>query len=125
MRIAVIVVRVLMGLMFLFASVVYFFDLMPQPEVTGNMKVFNEGLAASGYIITLIKVVELICSLFLISGFFIPLVTVVIFPITLNIFMVHTLLAPQGLPIAIFMLAGNLFLAYYYRKSYEPMLVAK
>ena len=125
MRIAVIVVRVLMGLMFLFASVVYFFDLMPQPEVTGNMKVFNEGLAASGYIMTLIKVVELICSLFLISGFFIPLVTVVIFPITLNIFMVHTLLAPQGLPIAIFMLAGNLFLAYYYRKSYEPMLVAK
>jgi len=125
MRIAVIVVRVLMGLMFLFASVVYFFDLMPQPEVTGNMKVFNEGLAASGYIMTLIKVLELICSLFLISGFFIPLVTVVIFPITLNIFMVHTLLAPQGLPIAIFMLAGNLFLAYYYRKSYEPMLVAK
>lgn len=111
--------------MFLFASVVYFFDLMPQPEVTGNMKVFNEGLAASGYIMTLIKVLELICSLFLISGFFIPLVTVVIFPITLNIFMVHTLLAPQGLPIAIFMLAGNLFLAYYYRKSYEPMLVAK
>jgi len=125
MRIAVIVVRVLMGLMFLFASVVYFFDLMPQPEVTGNMKVFNEGLAASGYIMILIKVLELICSLFLISGFFIPLVTVVIFPITLNIFMVHTLLAPQGLPIAIFMLAGNLFLAYYYRKSYEPMLVAK
>jgi len=125
MRIAVIVVRVLMGLMFLFASVVYFFDLMPQPEVTGKMKVFNEGLAASGYIMTLIKVLELICSLFLISGFFIPLVTVVIFPITLNIFMVHTLLAPQGLPIAIFMLAGNLFLAYYYRKSYEPMLVAK
>jgi len=125
MRIAVIVVRVLMGLMFLFASVVYFFDLMPQPEVTGNMKVFNEGLAASGYIMTLIKVLELICSLFLISGFFIPLVTVVIFPITLNIFMVHTLLAPQGLPIAIFMLAGNLFLAYYYRKSYEPLLVAK
>ena len=125
MRIAVIVVRVLMGLMFLFASVVYFFDLMPQPEVTGNMKVFNEGLAASGYIMTLIKVVELICSLFLISGFFIPLVTVVIFPITLNIFMVHTLLAPEGLPIAIFMLAGNLFLAYYYRKSYEPLLVAK
>lgn len=124
MRIAVIIVRVLMGLMFLFASVVFFFDLMPQPELTGKVKVFNEGLAVSG-IMTLVKALELICGIFLVSGFFIPLITVIIFPITLNIFMFHAFLAPQGLLVAILMLAGNLFLAYYYRKNYEPMFAAK
>ena len=125
MRIAVIIVRVLMGLMFLFASVVVLFNLMPKPEMSGNVKLFNDGLAATGYFITFLKVIELISSLALISGFYVRLITVVIFPITANIFMYHLFLAPEGLLISIFMLLGNLFLAYYYRESYAPLLQPK
>lgn len=125
MKIAVIIVRVLMGLMFVFSAVVVLFKLMPTPELTGNMKTFNEGLAASGYFMPFLKSVELISGIALVLGFFVPLATVVIFPITINIFLVHLFLAPEGLPIAIFMLCGNLFLAYYYRKNYTSMLVVK
>jgi len=125
MRIAAIIVRVLMGLMFVFSAAVFFFKLIPVPEMTGPIKTFNEGLAASGYFMPFLKAVETIAGLALIAGLFVPLATVVIFPITINIFLVHLFLAPEGIPIAILMFAGNLFLAYYYRKHYTSMLVMK
>jgi len=125
MRIAAIIVRVLMGLMFVFSAAVFFFKLIPVPEMTGPIKTFNEGLAASGYFMPFLKAVETIAGLALIAGLFVALATVVIFPITINIFLVHLFLAPEGIPIAIFMFAGNLFLAYYYRKHYTSMLVMK
>jgi putative oxidoreductase len=125
MKIAVTIVRVLMGLMFLFASIAFFFKLMPQPEISGPMKLFNEGLAASGYFMPFLKVVELICGVLLVAGLFIPLTAIIIFPITIHIFLIHLFMAPEGLPIAIFMLLGNLFIAWYYRRSYAPLFVMK
>jgi putative oxidoreductase len=125
MKIAVIIVRVLMGLLFLFSSVTYLFNLIPVPPLEGDMKTFSEGLAASGYLMTLIKVTELICSLALISGFFVPLAIVVLFPIIVNIFFVHLMLAPEGMPVAIFVLVGALFIAYAKRDHYKGLLAAK
>lgn len=125
MKIAVIIVRVLMGLLYLFASVVVLFNLMPTPELQGNMKVFNEGIAASGYLMPLIKITELVCAIALLTGRFVTLAVVVLFPIVVNIVMVHALIAPEGLPTAIFLLLGNLFLAYYYRDNYRTLFAVK
>lgn len=125
MKIAVIVVRVLMGLLFLFSSIAFFFKLFPVPELKGDMKEFNEGMTAAGYMLPFIKVIELICGFFFVSGFFVPLATVVIFPIVVNIFMVHLFLAPENLPVAVFLLVGNLFLAYYYRAKYTSLFDVK
>jgi len=126
MKIAVIIVRSLMGLIFLFASVAVLFNLMPQPPIPpGNMKTFNEGIAASGYLMTFIKVTELVCALAFLSGRYVTLATVVIFPIILNIVFVHAILAPEGLPVAILLLLGNLFLAYYHRENYKSLFIAK
>lgn len=125
MKIAVIIVRVLMGLLFLFSSVTYFFNLIPIPPMEGDMKTFSEGLAASGYLMTLIKVTELICSLALISGFFVPLALVILFPIVVNIFFVHLILVPENMPVAIFLLLASLFLAYAKRDHYKGLLAAK
>jgi len=121
MKIAIIIVRSLLGLMFLFSSISYFFDLIPMPQLTGPMKVFTEGLAASGYIVTLVKGIELICGLLFITGRFVPLAAVVIFPIVVNIVLVHVFLAPEGLPVALFVLLSNLFLAFVYRSHYRGL----
>lgn len=125
MKIAVIIVRILMGLMFLFASIVFFFKLFPQPEMTGAVKVFNDGMKASVYLMPTVKIVELICGIALIIGRFVPLATVLIFPVIINIVLFHAFLAPQNLPLAILLLLGNLFLAYYYRKNYISIFVSK
>lgn len=125
MKIASIIVRVLMGLMFAFASIAFFFKLIKEPEATGSVKIFNDGIMASIYLMPTVKVFELLCTIAFLSGRFVPLATVVIFPIILNILLFHAFLQPSGLPIAIFLLIGNLFLAYYYRDRYRGILTAK
>lgn len=125
MKIAVIIVRTLMGLLFLFASVTYFLDLVPQPEMEGNIKTFNEGLDAAGYLMPLVKVVELASAVAFLSGFFTPLAALALLPVTVNIFCVHLFMAPEGLPLAIFALLGNLFLAYACRNHYRRLWSAR
>jgi putative oxidoreductase len=80
-------------------------------------------MQASVYLLPFVKVVELLCGLAFVSGFFVPLAAVVIFPITLNILFYSAFLDPKGLPIGVLLLLGNLFLAFYHRKKYAPMLV--
>lgn len=125
MKIAALIVRILMGLMFAFASIVVLFKLVPQPEQTGNIKVFMDGLTASVYLMTTVKIFELVCAIAFLSGRFVPLATVVLFPITLNILLFHIFLEPSGIPMAAILMAGNLFLAWYYRDKYKAILAAK
>jgi putative oxidoreductase len=125
MKITTVIVRTLMGLLYLFASIVFLFKLMPQPELTGANKTFMDGIMASVYLMPFIKITELICGLAFVTGFFVPLATVVIFPVTLNILFCNIFISPEGLPMAIPLLLANLFLAYVYRDKYKPMLAVK
>lgn len=124
MRVAAIIVRTLMGLLFLFASITFLFKLITPPPLTGAMKLFNDGLEASRYLMPTVKVIELICGLAFVTGRFVPLATILIAPIIVNIFFVHVFLAPEGLPVAIFLALANAFLAYYHREAYKPLLKA-
>ncbi len=122
MRIAMILARSLMGLLFVFASVTYFFKLITPPPPTGAMKVFNDGIEASRYLMPTVKVVELVCGLAFLSGRFVPLASVLIAPIIVNIFLISVfLIGPQGLPLAVFVVLANGFLAYYHRDRYRPL----
>jgi uncharacterized membrane protein YphA (DoxX/SURF4 family) len=125
MKIAVIIVRLLVGSLFLFASVTYFLNLIPPAEMSGKPRIFMEGLAASGYIMPVVKTLELLCGLAFVSGRFVALAVVLIIPIAVNILLVHALLLPEGLPVAILLFLGISFLAFAHRKSYAPLLAAK
>ena len=125
MKIAVIVVRTLIGLLFLFASVTYFLNLVPQPELTGNVKIFTDGINASGYIMPVAKFFEFLCGLAFVSGRFVALAVVLIFPIALNILLINVFLMPSGLPIVIPLFLGILFLAYAHRENYKPLFAAR
>jgi putative oxidoreductase len=122
MKKALLIVRILMGLLFLFASTTYLFKLITPPEPTGAMKIFNDGVRASVYLMPLVKIVELICTIAFLSGKFVPLAAVLISPGIVNIFFVHAFLGPEGLPVAIFLVLANLFVAYNYRERYMPLL---
>ena len=121
MKIATIIIRTLIGLLLLFASISYFFHLMPEPEVTGNFKAFNVGLIASVYLMPLAKSVELLCGLSYVSGRYVTLANILILPITLNILFINYFMAPEGLPIAIALFAGNIFLIYCHWNNYKSV----
>ena len=126
MKIATIIVRILVGLLFLFASVTYFLNVAPPPEgLTGDTKTFFDGLAASHYIMPLSKVFELLCALAFLSGRFVALAVILIFPIALNILFINAIHLPSGLPIAVPLFVGILFLAYTEREKYAPLFEAK
>ncbi len=112
-------VRVLLGALFLFGGVAFFFS--EPPPLTGDIATFFTGLAASHYFFYLLKGTEIVCGLALLSGFFVPLALVILAPIGINIFMVHTILEPSGLPVAVFVVAAIIYLAFF-SPSYSPVI---
>lgn len=124
MKITAVVLRTLMGLLFLFASITYLFKLITPPPMTGAIKIFNDGLEASRYLMPTVKVIELLCGLAFVTGKFNPLAVLVIFPIVVNIVCINFLLSPEGIPVAIFLIIAETFLIYYHRDSYRPLLKA-
>ena len=121
MKIATIIIRILIGLLLLFASVSFFLKLVPEPVTTGDFKAFQVGLVASVYLMPLAKTVELLCGLAYISGKFVTLANIVILPVSLNILLINYFLSPETLPIAIFVFFGNFFLFYRYWDNYKSV----
>ncbi len=125
MKIATIVIRILIGLLFLFTSIGFFLKLFPEPEFEGNFKAFQVGIVASTYLIPLAKSVELLCGLSFLTGRYVTLANILIFPVTINILFINFFLTPEGLPLAIFVFLGNLFLIYTHWENYKGLFVAK
>lgn len=124
MKIAATIVRILMGLLFIFGAVAFF--LSPPPELPdGNVKAYFIGLAASIYFLPFLKITELVCGIALVAGRYVPLALVILSPIIINILGVHIFLEHSGLPIAIFLVIANSFLGYYYWNSFKSLFAAK
>lgn len=112
-------VRVLLGALFLFGGIAFFFT--APPPLTGDMATYFNGLAASKYFFYLLKGTEIVCGAFLVSGFFVPLALVILAPIALNILLVHAFLEPSGLPMALAIVVAVLYLAFF-SPSYSPRI---
>jgi len=113
MKIATIIVRVLLGAMMLFASVSYFFNLMgEQPKPTGDLATLMAGFMASKYIFPVAKTIELLAGLMLVSGKFVKLGTIILLPISINIFLIHVVVTGTDIPMAAAILFANVFLIY-------------
>jgi uncharacterized membrane protein YphA (DoxX/SURF4 family) len=123
-KIATLILRSLMGLLFLFASITYLFHLIMPPPPTGAMKLFSDGLDASVYLMPTVKVIELLCGAAFLAGRFVPLACVLIAPIIINIALIAAFLAPEGLPIAAFLVLTNALLAWQHRASFRPLFQA-
>ena len=121
MKTVTVIIRVLIGLFLLFASISFFLKLAPETEATGNFKAFNTGLIASVYLMPLAKAVELLCGLSFVVGKYVSLANIVILPVTLNILLINYFMSPATLPIAIVLFLGNLFLFYRYWHNYKSV----
>ena len=121
MKTAAIIVRSLLGLVLIYASVMFFLKKAPETIVTGDFKAFQVGLIASNYLMPLAKGLELICGLAFLSGRYVTLANIIILPVTLNILLININMTPENLPIGIFVFVGNLFLIYVYRENYKSV----
>jgi uncharacterized membrane protein YphA (DoxX/SURF4 family) len=120
MKIFTVIIRSLIGLFLLFASISYFAKVGGEHEPpTGNLKIFMDGVVASKYLLPLAKYIELVCGLALVSGRFVTLANIVLLPITINLFLIHAFMEPGDLLVVGLLLAANIFLIYTKWDSYK------
>ena len=118
LRITAIVLRYLLGVIFLFFGLNGFFQFIPNFEVTGAAATYMQGLGAAPYFFPLLKGLEVIAAIFLLTGRYIPLGIAILGPISLHIFLFHVFLTPLN-PVAILVLLGDAFLAYAYKEHFS------
>jgi putative oxidoreductase len=116
-------IRVLTGLMFTGSAIAGMMGKIPPPEPEAAQAFM--GLLASSGLIYLIKVLELLCGLALISGFFVPLALLVLAPIIVNIAFYHVALDPAGMMVAVVLVALWVGNAMAHKSIFHPLLQAR
>lgn len=117
--------RILFGFNFLVNGLNPFWHFYELPPPTPAAGAFAGALMATGYLFTLVKVVEIVVGVFLLANRFVPLGLVLIAPISLNIFLFNTLLDPAAAPLGILVLVSNGYLCFAYLAYYRPFLAFK
>jgi len=126
MKKATIISRILLGFIYLVFGLDYFLHFIPyEPHHTGKVAAFKAGLIGVGYFYPMIKSIQIVGGISLLIDQFAPFFAVVVFPISVNVFLYHTILVPSGWLMGVLLIGPNLFLGYAYRKYYHGMFVRK
>ena len=96
MKIAVVIARVLLGLLFLVFGLNLFFDFIPEPPLTGDAATLGTLMFKHGWF-TFFGVLYVIAGALLLLGRYVPVALVLLGPIVVNILLFHQTLAPQGI----------------------------
>jgi uncharacterized membrane protein YphA (DoxX/SURF4 family) len=126
MKIATITCRIVLGFIYLVFGLDYFFHFIPyEPHHTGRVAAFKAGLIGVGYFYPMIKSIQIVGGISLLIDQYAPFFAVVLFPISVNVFLYHTILVPSGWFMGVLLIVPNLYLGYAYRKYYSGMFVRK
>lgn len=122
MKIATIIVRVLLGLMFVVFGSNAFLQFMPMPELPdtpgGN---FIKSMVASGYIYA-VALCQIVGGALLLLGRYVPLGLIILGPVIVNIVLYHVFMDRSGMPMAIVVSVLSLFLLWRYRDAFAGLL---
>jgi putative oxidoreductase len=122
MKIAIIIARVLLGLIFVVFGSNAFLHFLPMPPLPqGVAGEYLHAFFASGYVYV-IGGFQVIGGLLLLIGRFVPLGLTILGAVIVNIWAFHLLMAPEGLPPAIVVTILELFLLWRHRDAFAGIL---
>ena len=99
MRIAGLIARYLLGLIFVVFGANGFLHFIPMPPPPGVAGQFMGALFVS-HVLVVVFLLELIPGNLLLVGRYVPLALVLLGPVIVNIVLFHAFMAPSGLPLA-------------------------
>jgi putative oxidoreductase len=99
MRVAGLIARYLLGLIFVVFGANGFLHFIPMPPPPGVAGQFMGALFVS-HVLVVIFLLELIGGILLLVGRYVPLALVLLGPVIVNIVLFHVFMAPSGLPLA-------------------------
>ena len=124
MKIAFLIARNLLGLMFVVFGLNGFLHFLKQPPPTGLALQFGMALGAAHYFVPVFAL-QLLGGLILLSNRYVPLGLVLLGPVIVNILLYHLLMDPKGIPPGL--LAFLLWLVVFYsvRSAFAGIFAAK
>ena len=119
--------RSLLGLIFVFAGLNGFLNLMqPAPgSLPKGAMDFFVALMQTGYMLQLVAGTQLLAGALLLVNRYVPLALALLAPVIVNIVAFHAFLLPAGAVMAAILFALELHLAITYRAAYRSMLAAR
>src|ERR1700681_3274264 len=124
MKIASLVARILLGLIFLVFGLNGFLQFIHLPPPTGIAGQFFGALFGSHFYVVIFGV-QTIGGLLLLVNRFVPLALVLLGPVIVNIFFFHALMAPAGLPLAILVIIVSSILAVRNKEYFAGIFVQR
>src|SRR5579863_8082949 len=100
MKSAHMIARFLLGIIFLVFGLNGFLHFIPMTSPPGVAGQFLGAIVASGYWVV-IFLLQIIPAILLLINRYVPLALTILAPVIVNIFFVHVLMAPSGLPLAL------------------------
>ena len=125
MNIAAPTARVLLGLIFLAAGLSGFLLISnPPPAPPGLAGAFQDVFFRSRWVL-FVDAVELISGVLLLANRYVPLALAMLAAVIANILVFHLTMAQSSLPVPLVVLALWTVLAWRFRSSFAPLLVAQ
>ena len=124
MKYAIIIARLLLGLVFAVFGSNAFLHFIPMPPMQGQAGAFIGALINSGYIYV-VAALQVVGGLLLLLERFIPLGLTLLGPVIVNIMLYHIFLDPSGLPMACVISVVALFLLWVYRDRFPAIFNRK
>jgi len=101
MKVASVIARYLAGLIFLVFGLNGFLHFIPLPPPEGIAGQFMSALYVSHYL-WVVFTLQVFGGVLLLTNRYVPLALTVLAPVIVNILLFHVLMAPSGLPLAVF-----------------------
>ena len=117
MKVASLIARYLLGLIFLIFGANGFLHFIPMPPPAGVAGQFMGALFVS-HMLVAIFLVQLLGGILLLVGRYVPLALVLLGPVIVNIVLFHSFMAPSGLPLATVVVILWLLTAWSVRESF-------
>lgn len=124
MKIAALIARILLGLLFLVFGLNGFLHFIPTPPPSGLAGQYMGALFISHYLV-FVFAVQVIGGALLLANRFVPLALILLGPILVNILLFHSLMAPEGLPMALFATALWAIVFYSVRSAFAGVFVQR
>jgi putative oxidoreductase len=118
MKIASLIARYLLGLIFLVFGLNGFFNFLHLPGPTGVAAQFFGAIFASNLYLV-IFLLQIVPALLLLVNRYVPLALTILGPIIFNIVCIHIFMAPAGLPLAILVTILWILVAYSVRSAFS------
>ena len=124
MKIAVLISRILLGLIFVFFGVNGYLNFLHAPMPTGQAGQYM-GVMFGSFYMYFVSLVQLVGGVLLLSGQFIPLALVLLGPVLVNILLFHISFLPSGLPPGILSTVLWFIIFFGYRRAFAGIFAQK